>query len=86
MSTRPNWQPPLRITKAEVPNQTGAMSKLDKLAKEVRANNLKLTTAQAFSKVLGTSAGLTLYREDRNERLEPGSPDPAVGVKCRLML
>jgi hypothetical protein len=45
------------------------MSRLNKLAEEVRANNPKLTTAQAFSKVLGTSEGLTLYREERNERL-----------------
>ena len=65
----PDWQPPARITKAEVPHQTVAMVRLEKLAEKVRTNNPKLTTAQAFSKVLQTPEGLELYQQDKNERL-----------------
>jgi hypothetical protein len=62
-------QPPVRITKAELPHQTEAMSRLEKLAEEIRANNRKLTTAQAFSKALQRPEGQELYRHDKSERL-----------------
>lgn len=65
----PDWQPPARITKAEVPHQTVAMGRLEKLAEKVRTSNPKLTTAQAFSKVLQTPEGQKLYQQDKNERL-----------------
>jgi hypothetical protein len=65
----PDWQPPVKITKAEVPHQTEAMTGLEKLAEEVRANNPKLTTAQAFSKALQTPEGQELYRQDKSQRL-----------------
>jgi hypothetical protein len=65
----PDWQPPARITKAEVPHQTVAMGRLEKLAEKVRTTNPKLTTAQAFSKVLQSPEGLELYRWDKDERL-----------------
>jgi hypothetical protein len=53
----PDWQPPERVTIGEVQHQTVAMSRLEKLAGEARANNPKLTAAQAFSKVLQTPEG-----------------------------
>jgi hypothetical protein len=42
---------------------------LEKLAEEVRANNPKLTTAQAFSKAIQMPEGQELYRQDKGERL-----------------
>ena len=38
----PDWQPPTKITKAAVPYQGAAMSKLEKLAEETRANSPQL--------------------------------------------
>jgi hypothetical protein len=66
----PDWQPPQRIAKAVMPHRTEAMSRLEKLAEETRANNPNLTKEQAFSKVLETPEGLKLYRADRNELLK----------------
>lgn len=55
--------------KAEVPQQTVAMSKMLKLAEETRVNNPQFTKEQAFSKVLSTPEGQALYRQDKDERL-----------------
>jgi hypothetical protein len=65
----PDWQPPERVTKVETPRQTVAMKRLEKLAEETHVRNPQFTKEQAFSKILETSEGQTLYREDRNERL-----------------
>jgi hypothetical protein len=69
VASGPDWQPPARITKAEMPRQTVAMSRLEKLTEETRVNNPKLTTVQAFSKVLQTPEGQERYRQDKEERL-----------------
>jgi hypothetical protein len=81
VAPRPDWQPPERVTKAEVPHQM-AMSKLEKLAEETRANNPKLTTAQASARFSRRRKDWSFDRTKTSD-WELRSRDCVAGAACK---